>query len=392
MSEDTKPIKILSVDDEPDMQELLTQKFRRKIRKKQYEFVFANNGVEALDRLKEHPDIDFILCDINMPMMDGLTLLNKIQAMQNPALKTIMVTAYGDIDNIRVAMNNGAFDFLNKPINFEDLEVTMQKTISTVKQLQESLKEKKQLESINKDLQIAQNIQLSLIPRIFPPYPEHKEFEIYATIEAAKTVGGDFYDFFFIDDDNFAFLIGDVAGKGIAGAIFMALSRTIIRTISLKQLPPEQLLEQANNLIAAESVDSMFVTVFLGVLNIKTGELNYSNGGHTIPYILRNDGSVEKIKSTGDLVLGVMEDIPYHAGKKQLEKGEEVFVYSDGVPEAMNDQEEFYTDQKLESFLSGLHKKTIEEINKAVVNDVHTFANGAEQSDDITTLCIRYLG
>jgi len=395
MEERTKtimPIKILSVDDEPDMQELLLQMFRKKIRSKEYEFYFANNGLQALEQLTEHSDIDFVLCDINMPFMDGLTFLNRTNESYNPILKTIMVTAYGDIQNIRKAMNNGAFDFLNKPINFDDLEITMQKTMKQIEKDKNSLSNQTQLIYIQKDLEVAKNIQLSLLPNIFPPFPQTKEIDIYATINAAKMVGGDFYDFYFIDNNHIGFVIGDVSGKGIPGAIFMAMTRTIIKTISKKGITANQCMMDSNNMICTESIDSMFVTVFYGILDIKTGEIEFANAGHCPPYILRNDGTLEKVESLGNIVLGIFEGMPYKSKKLTLNPGEELFIFTDGVPEAMNIKDELYTEARLEDLLKTLHSQPISEINKTVVNSVHEFAGDAEQSDDITTLTIKYNG
>jgi len=385
-------IKILSVDDEPDMQELLKQKFRRKIRNGEYEFYFANNGLEALKVLEEHRDIDFVLCDINMPVMDGLTFLGKTHDMQNTILKTIMVTAYGDIDNIRKAMNNGAFDFLNKPINFDDLEITMQKTMDQISKEKEAIQDQDKLHSIQKDLQVAKNIQLSLLPRVFPPFPHIKEIDIFATIDAAKTVGGDFYDFFLIDNERLGFVIGDVSGKGIPGAIFMAMTRTIIRTISKTGVSASQCMTDSNNLVCVESIDSMFVTVFYGILNIKTGEIEFASAGHCPPYILRNDGTIEKIQGLGDMVLGVMDEISYKSKKIKLNKGEKIFVYTDGVTEAMNLKDELFSESRLENVLSNLISKPVDEVNKTVVNAVKEHAGKAEQSDDITTLTVQFNG
>ena len=228
------PIKILSVDDEMDLELLLTQYFRRKIRKGEYEFSFAHNGLEALTMLLKNKDYDIILSDINMPEMDGLTLLTKINEMQNPALKCIMVSAYGDMGNIRQAMNNGAFDFATKPIDLDDLSVTIEKAIEQIKYIRAMEKEHVQLESLKGDLAVAHEIQQAILPRIFPPFPELADkVEIAATMTAAKDVGGDFYDFFKIDDERIGFIIADVSGKGIPAAIFMAVSRTLIRATAL---------------------------------------------------------------------------------------------------------------------------------------------------------------
>lgn len=162
--------KILSVDDELDLEVLLTQYFRRQIRKGEYEFAFAHNGLEALQKLLETPDFDIILSDINMPEMDGLTLLAKINELKNPAMKCIMVSAYGDMDNIRSAMNKGAFDFATKPIDLEDLSRTIEKAIEQVRYIRESQQEHNQLESIKNDLAIAGEIQQTILPRSFPPF------------------------------------------------------------------------------------------------------------------------------------------------------------------------------------------------------------------------------
>ena len=175
-------VKILSVDDEVDLELLLTQFFRRKIRKGEYEFLFAHNGLEALQMLLKHPDIDIILSDINMPEMDGLTLLAKINEMRNPAQKCIMVSAYGDMDNIRRAMNSGAFDFATKPIDLEDLERTIEKAIEQINFVKAAQKDKQELRDIQADLSVAREIQLAILPRTFElNMPEADKVDIFAT-------------------------------------------------------------------------------------------------------------------------------------------------------------------------------------------------------------------
>ena len=253
-------IKILSVDDELDLEILLTQYFRRKIKKGEYEFHFAHNGLEALQMLLAMPDFDVILSDINMPEMDGLTLLTKINEMRNPALKCIMVSAYGDMENIRSAMNQGAFDFTTKPINLEDLERTIEKAAEQIAFIKQAQKEHTQLESIQNDLHVAQEIQQTILPKTFPPFPELKSFDLYAYMNAAKYVGGDFYDFFRIDQDRLGFVIADVSGKGVPAAIFMAISRTVIRAIALTENSASMCMQRSNNILCQESVNDMFVS------------------------------------------------------------------------------------------------------------------------------------
>jgi sigma-B regulation protein RsbU (phosphoserine phosphatase) len=385
-------MKIMVVDDEVDLEPLIRQKFRRQIRNEEYHFVFAHNGLEALSKLIEYPDICIILSDINMPEMDGLTLLLKLKELKHPSLKTVVVSAYGDMDNIRTAMNRGAFDFLTKPINFEDLEITINKTIEEINQQRRALKEHDQLISIQSDLNVAREIQQGILPQIFPPFPDRKDFEIFATMVAAKEVGGDFYDFFMIDNDRLGIVIGDVSGKGIPAAIFMAVSRTLIRATGLKGTEPGECLEYVNNLLCNESVSGMFVTVFYGIINMKTGEMEFANAGHNPPYLLNMDGSTIPIPTTGDTILGFFENLPFKTQRVMLNPGQSVMLYTDGVTEAFSRSDEVYGEERLEACLSKVPGLGTKEVVEAVVEDVYRFATGAPQSDDITLLLLKYFG
>lgn len=385
-------VKIMVVDDEVDLEPLIRQKFRRQIRNEEYDFVFAHNGLEALSKLIEYPNIGLILSDINMPEMDGLTLLLKLKELKNPALKTVVVSAYGDMDNIRTAMNRGAFDFLTKPINFEDLEITINKTLEELELQRKSMMEHDQLVSIQQDLNVAREIQIGILPKIFPPFPNRTEFDIFASMTAAKEVGGDFFDFFMINNDSLGFVIGDVSGKGIPAAIFMAVSRTLIRATGLKGLGAGECMQYVNNLLCNESVSSMFVTVFYGIMNMKTGVLEYANAGHNPPYIIKADGKVEKVESTGNVVLGCLEDMEYTTMKIQMSPQDCIVLYTDGVTEAFNKSGEEYSEKRLVSLLEKLGQKSVDNIITAIADDVATFAEGAAQSDDITMLSMKYFG
>jgi sigma-B regulation protein RsbU (phosphoserine phosphatase) len=384
------PIKILSVDDEMDLELLLTQYFRRKIRKGEYEFVFAHNGLEALTMMVKHPDIEIILSDINMPEMDGLTLLAKVNEMRNPALKVIMVSAYGDMGNIRQAMNNGAFDFATKPIDLDDLSVTIEKAIEQIEYVHQMQKEHSQLESLKGDLAIACEIQQAILPRVFPPFPEDSDkLDIAASMTPAKDVGGDFYDFFRIDDDRIGFVIADVSGKGIPAAIFMAVSRTLIRATGVRGGSPADCLTYSNKLLAAESVDCMFVTVFYGIFNLKTGEISYCNAGHNPPYILKRGGAVEVLPMSQDPMVGAIDGIEYHGATLQLDHGDSLVMFTDGVTEAMNAQNEEFGEERLEDTLAEVTMHNCQQIVEAIKVDVAAFVGDAEQSDDITVLALK---
>jgi sigma-B regulation protein RsbU (phosphoserine phosphatase) len=384
------PVKILSVDDENDLELLLTQYFRRKIRKGEYEFVFAHNGLEALTMMLKHPDVEIILSDINMPEMDGLTLLAKINEMRNPALKVIMVSAYGDMGNIRQAMNNGAFDFATKPIDLDDLSVTIEKAIEQINYVHAMQVEHQQLESLKSDLAVASDIQQAILPRINPSEFQDR-IEIAALMNPAKDVGGDFYDFFLIDDTHMGFTIADVSGKGIPAAIFMAVSRTLIRATGIRGVKPSECLNYVNKLLVQESVDCMFVTVFYGIMDLQSGEIVYCNAGHNPPYILKNDGHVAELPSSANPMVGAIGELTFEQSAVTLGKGDTLVMFTDGVTEAMNSALEEYGEQRLVAALGTMKQYSCSDIIDGVKASVAAFVEGAEQSDDMTMLTIKKL-
>ena len=382
--------KILVVDDEPDLEVLIRQRFRRQIREKAFDFLFAQNGEEALQKLKEDPEIAVVLSDINMPVMDGLTLLSRISSLSS-SLKAVIVSAYGDIQNIRIAMNRGAFDFLTKPIDFQDFETTIYKTVQESVALRLGLKAREQLLAIQQELGIAARIQQSILPRTFPPFPDREEFELYASMFAAKEVGGDFYDFFLIDEHRLGFVIADVSGKGVPAAIFIAVSRTLLRATALEKLPPGKCLEYVNAALSSDSDTTMFVTVFYGILHTDTGEVEFCIGGHNPPYLFSANGRVQVLDAPTHMLLGVLSDVPYETHRLKLEPGEGMFLFTDGVTEAMDANDVLYSEERLEEVLQKFRDRSADEMVREVVTDVRKHAGDAPQSDDITVLVLRYL-
>lgn len=383
--------KILSVDDELDLEVLLTQYFRRQIRKGEYEFTFAHNGLEALQKMLGTPDFDIILSDINMPEMDGLTLLAKINELKNPAMKCIMVSAYGDMDNIRSAMNKGAFDFATKPIDLEDLERSIQKAIEEIAFIRKSEKEHSQLESIKNDLVVAGEIQRAILPNLFPPFPElAAAVDLFASMTPAKDVGGDFYDLFQIDENRFGFVIADVSGKGIPASLFMAVSRTLLRATGLRGVSSAECINYVNKLLCKESLDAMFVTAFYGIYDCRTGVTDYTNAGHTPPYIIRHGHHVEAVGMDTNFVMGVFDDFYYADGQLVLETGDVLVLYTDGVTEAFNTQGEQFSESGLVRVLEALPDgPEAKEVVGEIVDSVYAHAGDQPQSDDITLLVIR---
>ena len=386
-------VKILSVDDELDLEILLTQYFRRKIRKGEYEFSFAHNGLEALKMMLEKKDFDIILSDINMPEMDGITLLTKINEMRNPALKCIMVSAYGDMGNIRSAMNNGAFDFATKPIDLDDLSRTIEKAIEEIEFVRKSQQEHTQLVSIKSDLAVAGEIQQAILPQKFPPIEEMADMvDLFATMTPAKEVGGDFFDFFKIDEKRLGFVIADVSGKGVPASIFMAVSRTLLRATGMRGIDTNECLNYVNNMLCHESIDSMFVTVFYGIYNTETGLVEYTNAGHNPPYVVRADGTVDTLPMSENIVAGMFHDFTFTQSTLQLDKGDMLVLFTDGVTEAFNTSGEMFDEKGLETTLENKGAgKSSHDICQEILKDVNDFSGKEPQSDDITLMAIRRL-
>jgi sigma-B regulation protein RsbU (phosphoserine phosphatase) len=383
--------KILVVDDEPDLESLILQKFRSKIKAKEYEFQFAQNGVEALEKISNDGSIDLILTDINMPVMDGLTLLSKINELNNKLLKSVIVSAYGDMENIRTAMNRGAYDFITKPIDLKDLEITIEKSLKEIGLYKQALASHNKLVALQQELDIANVIQTSILPKTFPPFPDRKEFDIFAKMIPAKDVGGDLYDFFLIDKYRLGVVVGDVSGKGIAAALLMAVCKTLLKATAYKGMPADNILSEVNNILVDESPSNMFVTVFYGVLDTRSGAFEYSNGGHNSPYLISTDGKVKPLEDIGGMLIGAMKDVQYESNVIMLKPGDSLFFYTDGVTEAFNKENEEYQEARLEKVLDGKHSLSTNDLVAKVFEDVQSFTNGTEQSDDITCLALTYL-
>ncbi len=247
-------------------------------------------------------------------------------------------------------------------------------------------------ELIEGELRVAREIQMSIVPKIFPPFPERPELDMFAILEPAKEVGGDLYDFFLLDDDHLCFTVGDVSGKGVPASLYMAVTKTLIKAKADIKLGPDEILYRVNNELCKDNDSGMFVTEFLGILTISTGELVFSNGGHNIPYLRKQNGEVAPLPKAPGVALGVMEDFEYFCASVQLEAGDSVVLYTDGVTEAMNPAGELLREEHLENILRELNGKTAQEEVGHILHSTRQFMNGANQADDITILVIKYLG
>ena len=257
---------------------------------------------------------------------------------------------------------------------------------------EEYKRQKTESARLDTELSMATRIQEDMLPSVFPPFPDRKEFDIYASMKPAKEVGGDFYNFFLIDDDTLGIIMADVSGKGVPAALFMMSSDILLQNYTLMKKSPKAALEEVNRQICKNNREEMFVTVWLGILDIKTGKLTAANAGHEKPAFKNPDGSFELYTDKHGMMVGYLDNVKYREYELTLEKGSKLFLYTDGVAEATNaDEELFGTDRMIEALRSA-EDGTPEDVLHAVDHAINDFVKDAPQFDDITMLCIEYFG
>jgi len=272
----------------------------------------------------------------------------------------------------------------------EDLNANLeQRVIDRTEELRQTMAEKERFAS---ELMIASQIQRSILPRTFPPFPTRVEFEIFADTIPAREMGGDFYDFFLIDAERLGFVIADVSGKGVPAAIFMAVTRSLLKATALRSVQPDECLRHVNSLLCPDNDSAMFTTVFYGILDTRTGEVTYSNAGHHLPYLLRGTKEIESVPGTGGMAIGVMEDARFDTKTLLLKPGDRLFLYTDGITEAMDGGQRMFSAGRLKEFLEQTNECSPAELIPGVVSAVRHYTGGVPQSDDITALALRYRG
>ncbi|MBP3217067.1 MAG: SpoIIE family protein phosphatase, partial [Lachnospiraceae bacterium] len=248
-------------------------------------------------------------------------------------------------------------------------------------------------ERMRTELSLATQIQADMLPNLFPPFPDRPEFDIYAAMQPAKEVGGDFYDFFLLDDRHLGMIMADVSGKGVPAALFMMASMILLQVMTMNMRSPKKVLERANEQICQNNAQEMFVTVWLGVLELDTGRLVAANAGHEYPVVMNPDGKFELIKDRHGFVLGGMEGVKYNEYEMRLQRGSKLFVYTDGVPEAENAaHEQFGTDRMLEALNRNTGRTHPKDDMEEVMRALQDFSEGTPQFDDITMMCLYYAG
>lgn len=334
-----------------------------------------------------------ILMVLILLVVIGLTLLSvivtRIIAKQITPLRhfarSAREIAKGNFSNVLPAIKTKD-ELKDLHDSFEYMQTKLAKYIEDLK-LTTSAKEK-----IESELRIAREIQMGMIPKIFPPFPNLTEIDIYATLQPAKEVGGDLYDFFMIDENHICFAIGDVSGKGVPASLFMAVTRTLLRSVAPELKSPRAIMESLNKSLSTNNESNMFVTFFLGVIELSSGKLTYANAGHNPPVLISREGKVVYFELTQDIPIGIFEEFSYVEKVRTLVQGDKLFFYTDGVTEAENQQEELYSDKKLIDCLAAHWMSAPHEIITEVTEDIAMHVKGNQQSDDITMLTIFYYG
>jgi len=400
---------VLVVDDTPANIKVLMETL-----KDDYRIVAAVNGQRALQLAAADPTPDIILLDVMMPEMDGYEVCARLKAdAKTRDIPVIFVTAMSDTQDETKGLELGAVDYITKPIsppvvsarvkNHLELkkarEILKNQNLILEQRVEERTREVLALqksefdlrvaqEKVENELNIAAQIQKSILPSLFPAYPDREEFELYAFMKPARYVGGDFYDFFFIDDNTLALVMADVSDKGVPAALFMMVSRTLIRSLAFDNRSPSAVLEKANNIMCQNNDSGMFVTVFLALYDVSSGKLTATNGGHSASLIINYDGTSREWASTHGPALGFMEELPYKEETMDLKVGQTLFLYTDGVTEALSPGSELFGLDRLAALLKRKHDLKLDRICSEIEVSLLEFQEG-RQFDDITMLALK---
>jgi phosphoserine phosphatase RsbU/P len=382
----------LVVDDNEDNRYTLT----RRLKREGYEnLTIATDGQQALDLLQSR-SFDLVLLDVMMPGLNGYQVLERMRADDRLRhIPVIMISALDEVESVIRCIELGAEDYLSKPFNPTLLRARVGATLEKKRLRDEILDVLNQIEG---ELQAARQIQLSMVPTEFLVPTPDRPVEVYATLEPARKVGGDLYDFFWGKDGRMYFVVADVCDKGAPAALFMARTKTMIRLIATlyrrsESVPiePHEIIEKVNEGLSLENQQGMFVTVFLGIFDPDTATLSYCNAGHNLPYLLRSADGVSVLNSARGKPLGIRPTFTYQTESMQLAPGDGLFVYTDGITEALNTAGELFSDERLEEALRALAAASAGEMVAGVMERVRAFIANADQADDIAAMGLRFV-
>ena len=375
---------ILCVDDEPELELLMQQRFRKKLRAGEWKFTFALDGMDALQKLEANPDIGVILTDLNMPRMDGLTLLDRLSDLDRP-LRTVVVSAYGDMDKIRTAMNRGAFDFVTKPVDFKDLETTTLKAADDLAAFRKALRSQQQAISIQQEMDVARRIQDAIIPA---GLPASSGWQLYGFSAPAADVSGTFYDAFDLDEGRIGFLMGDAGGRGVTAALLMAMGQTFVKSFLQRGISPEECLEQLNSMLFADGLPHVGLRMLAGVIDTASGEVQLANAGHAEPWILKSDGSLDRPEGAGSSIWE-RADGGFDQQTIALGSNDALVIVSSGMLQTTSTAGSAFSGERMASALRNAPDSRPTALIRHIVRSVQDHAGDQDPREDLTMLAIR---
>ncbi len=400
---------VLVVDDTPDNIDLLDG-----VLNLDYKVKAALNGEKALKIAGSDNPPDIILLDIMMPGMDGYEVCRRLKSdVKIQDIPVIFVTSMSEVEDETKGLDVGAIDYITKPISPAIVKARIKNHLE-LKEAREYLKNQNEIleqrvekrtrevldlqrvefelraskEKVENELNIAAQIQKSILPSEFPAFPEHGEFDLYAMMTPAREVGGDFYDFFFVDDDHLAVIIADVSDKGVPAALFMMISRTIFRSIAKQRKSPSQVLSETNDLLCEGNETGMFVTAFLAYYHLPTGRLTYSNGGHNAALLFGPNDFCRELAHKHGPALGVRPGLMYNEDVDTLEPRHILFLYTDGVTEASSPQDELYGVDRFTKLVCSCQSLKLSQMFNYIDKELKEFQQG-NQFDDTTVLALK---
>ena len=382
---DKKPV-ILVVDDTPENLDVV-----KGILLGDYTIRIATNGPMAL-KIVEKQTIDLILLDIMMPEMDGYEVCERLKSNSETSdIPVLFLTAKTQTEDETKGLALGAADYLLKPVSPPILKARV-KTHLMIKQQMDQLQVafeviENQKDRMQKELNVGREIQLGMVPQDFPAFPDRGDIDIFALLRPALEIGGDFYDFFFISDHQICICVGDVSGKGVPAALFMAVTKTLVKANSIGDDSTASIVTRVNEEVSANNPSFMFITLFFAIFDISKGTLTYTNAGHNPSFIKRVDGVVERLETIHGPVVGAIEDCAYSEDTVSISAGDRIIAYTDGITEAINPQMELFSEERLIELLENEYS-SVEDLVDCVVKAVDTYAGEEDQFDDITILAI----
>jgi sigma-B regulation protein RsbU (phosphoserine phosphatase) len=384
------PYRLLIVDDNPNNRFTL----KRRLAREGYSLVTeAENGRQAIELL-ETKSFDLVLLDIMMPDINGYEVLEHIKKdPKRRDIPVIMISAIDEVESVVRCIEIGAEDYLPKPFNVTLLRARVGASLEKKRMRDEITRH---VERMERELANARAIQLSMVPTDFPKPEPERPVSVFAVLRPAREIGGDLYDFFWVAPDVICLVVADVSDKGAPAALYMARAKTVIRLVATQlaeanggAFSPADLVTKANSELCRDNPHVMFVTLFLCLLNVRTGELAWCNAGHNAPYLFNRDGMLTALH-TEDIPAGLEPTFAFSSKSGQFSDGGGLFIFSDGITEAMNEQGEFFGSEQLEATIQSRADSAPSDLVAAVLQQLQSFTGAAAQSDDITVLACRW--